>query len=1053
MTIKKNVYVTIDSKTRMVDLPDNFLGLIGENLQGYVIFKFKDMFVDGIPRVEVEKDGQKYVISEVAKEDETYKMLIKSSLLTTNLLNMQLILTEQQQGQEIPIFKSKQFHVVVAESINATVEIPEEYDTWMDIANQKIIDINNAIQEVENLNVTGERVEDGVEITFTDKLGNETTEKVNDGEKGEKGDDYVITQKDYQNIADIVETDIAPTLEAETTARQNADNSLQGQIDAITSSSDVVDIVGTYTELQNYDTSKLTEDDVVKVLSDSTHNNALSYYRWHLNEWVYIGSEGPFYTKSETMALLDTKASTSDLLTKMDKSNPTGTGKLQINGAVVGIKTVAIGDKATAYGNNSVAEGLSSNYALNITDDNVIASAVNEENPVSTQLLADWETDKFSLAGGVGSHVEGTNSLALGKNSHAEGNGTIAEGHSSHTEGTGSHTKGNYAHAGGLETYAGNQGAFAHGQRVRATGHNSIAMGYNESNFNSNNATGVRSVAIGYETKATAEDSYALGKRLIASAISQFVVGKYNEEDLNSLFVVGNGQGTSSRNNAFYISADGKAYIDGTLSSNDDEKVLIDLKYLREHLDDYFPIGKYLNNATAVNNARDAGLYNVKFKYDLGDGDSCYGEMLVIPYVSQSGGNRVDYGAQLFFPNGDETNKNCFWYRTINRNTWNSWVKVDPSSYLTSSSLTDYVKNTDYATSSKGGVLKIDNGLGTGVSNYGVLVGIDKTYSQYNSAYNDLFISKGTLENVITGKGLVSNTNYPTYDNAGVVKRANQFDVNNTNGQPYCSTVAYDNYPSLNNSAFISKGTLENVITGKELLSSNDVKNNVVSTDEDKPLSANMGKELNDRIQNLASIGKYLAMWDCTTGLPTTDPVTMPYTYTTGDYYVISNVGATNYMPNGSSYSGTASSTQYSGTETLNVGDFFYYDGTVWTMLKNTGKTVYFANIAGNPTDNSNLASALNGKVGFTDYATANTGGVIKVFSQHSYNVNSYGALYPSTKNYTDYQSMGNDAFIGKGTLENVLGARFVTLTQAQYDALVSGGTVDANTYYFIEEE
>lgn len=43
----------------------------------------------------------------------------------------------------------------------------------------------------------------------------------------------------------------------ETTARQLADTNLQGQIDAITASSDVKDIVGTKAELNNYDTSTL----------------------------------------------------------------------------------------------------------------------------------------------------------------------------------------------------------------------------------------------------------------------------------------------------------------------------------------------------------------------------------------------------------------------------------------------------------------------------------------------------------------------------------------------------------------------------------------------------------------------------------------------------------------------------------------------------------------------------------------------------------------------------------------------------------------------------
>lgn len=87
----------------------------------------------------------------------------------------------------------------------------------------------------------------------------------------------------------------------ETTARENADIGLQGQIDAITSSTDVKDIVGTYTDLQNYDTSTLGNDDIIKVLQDSTHDNAMTYYRWlkDTSTWQYIGQEGPYYTKSE----------------------------------------------------------------------------------------------------------------------------------------------------------------------------------------------------------------------------------------------------------------------------------------------------------------------------------------------------------------------------------------------------------------------------------------------------------------------------------------------------------------------------------------------------------------------------------------------------------------------------------------------------------------------------------------------------------------------------------------------------------------------------------
>lgn len=103
--------------------------------------------------------------------------------------------------------------------------------------------------------------------------------------------------------------DIRQAISDEATARLNADNGLQGQIDAITSSSDVVDIVGTYADLQNYDTQHLQDNDVIKVLQDETHNDAMTYWRWdkETETWTYIGAEGPYYTKSETNTLLNDK--------------------------------------------------------------------------------------------------------------------------------------------------------------------------------------------------------------------------------------------------------------------------------------------------------------------------------------------------------------------------------------------------------------------------------------------------------------------------------------------------------------------------------------------------------------------------------------------------------------------------------------------------------------------------------------------------------------------------------------------------------------------------
>lgn len=67
--------------------------------------------------------------------------------------------------------------------------------------------------------------------------------------------------------------------------------------------------------------------------------------------------------------------------------------------------------------------------------------------------------------------------------------------------------------------------------------------------------------------------------------------------------------------------------------------------------------------------------------------------------------------------------------------------------------LTDYVQNDDYAEVDKGGVIKIGmygfnmDGDNAGHPKCGVV-----NYSSYQSSDNGLFISKGTLENVLNAK-------------------------------------------------------------------------------------------------------------------------------------------------------------------------------------------------------------------------------------------------------------------------------------------------------------
>ena len=164
----------------------------------------------------------------------------------------------------------------------------------------------------------------------------------------------VATSGAYSDLTGTPDLSVYATttqLGTETTNRENADIGLQGQIDAITSATDVKDIVGTYTDLQNYDTQHLGNNDIIKVLQDSTHNDAMTYYRWikDTSTWQYIGQEGPYYTKSEIDTTLQPYVKNTDYAT-----NSTG-GVIKIDqnyGLRVSSGTlVGYGVNYTDYGN------------------------------------------------------------------------------------------------------------------------------------------------------------------------------------------------------------------------------------------------------------------------------------------------------------------------------------------------------------------------------------------------------------------------------------------------------------------------------------------------------------------------------------------------------------------------------------------------------------------------------------------------------------------------------------------------------------------------------
>ena len=209
-------------------------------------------------------------------------------------------------------------------------------------------------------------------------------------------------------------------------------------------------------------------------------------------------------------------------------------------------------------------------------------------------------------------------------------------------------------------------------------------------------------------------------------------------------------------------------------------------------------------------------------------------------YVVSSTNKRYEYkGNQWVEIGSDNKYKEYVW---IN----NDWEQIGAIGIDVD--LTDYVKNTDYASSNKGGVIKTGFGLQT---LEGTIAGETYTYNDYQNWRDLLVVDKGTLENVINGKGLVSNTDYATDSKGGVFKTSGDYGAAVTGVGRLCGiTKTYSDYSSGNNALLVSKGTLENVITGKGLVSNtswaNDTTGGVLKVD-----NANNGVFLDANVHKL----------------------------------------------------------------------------------------------------------------------------------------------------------------------------------------------------------
>lgn len=202
------------------------------------------------------------------------------------------------------------------------------------------------------------------------------------------------------------DTTLQGNIDAEILARQGADVNLQGQIDAIVASSDVKDIVGTYAELQAYDTSTLGDRDIIKVLQDENQNNETTYYRWSTTSETFtlIGEEGPYYTKAQTDSLLNAKQNTlsaganiqisGSTISATDTTYTAGNG-LSLTGNAFAIDSTIVAtqtDLATKQDTITAGTGITLTGATISADTTVLATKEEAVGTTETYTIAatDW---------------------------------------------------------------------------------------------------------------------------------------------------------------------------------------------------------------------------------------------------------------------------------------------------------------------------------------------------------------------------------------------------------------------------------------------------------------------------------------------------------------------------------------------------------------------------------------------------------------------------------------------------------------------------------------
>lgn len=151
-----DIVIDVNVKTGFANLRkfDNIIGNQYQNLQNKLKFELNE-FIDGIAWLEYQIDGKKnFALME--KYDKGYQIDIKSCLLTSNHVEVDLKITEDETPEGVPIFVSTIVDLRVMKTINAEDEEPEEYPSWFESASKLLNELKETIGNLGEGELTGD---------------------------------------------------------------------------------------------------------------------------------------------------------------------------------------------------------------------------------------------------------------------------------------------------------------------------------------------------------------------------------------------------------------------------------------------------------------------------------------------------------------------------------------------------------------------------------------------------------------------------------------------------------------------------------------------------------------------------------------------------------------------------------------------------------------------------------------------------------------------------------------------------------------------------------